>query len=73
MKRLRELLEKAAHAKGLRRFAAIFETLDGIVFGSRELTAGAPHLVDNIEIKRFMTVAIIALPPSAVSAVIFWG
>ena len=73
MKGLKTLLHKAAEAKLLKPFAAVFETVEGIVFGPTEITAGAPHVVDHIEIKRYMSIAIIALLPSAASAVIFFG
>ena len=73
MRKLRLLLDKAARVPSLRRFATVFETLEGIVFGPGEVTVGGPHVVDNIEIKRFMSLAIIGLLPSAAAAVIFWG
>ena len=73
MKKPQELLHAAAKMKLFKPFAAVFETLDGIIFGPTEITAGAPHVVDNIEIKRYMTIAIIALLPSTVSAVVFFG
>jgi Na+-transporting NADH:ubiquinone oxidoreductase subunit NqrB len=73
MKKMQELLHAAAKTKLLKPFAAVFETLDGIVFGPTEITAGAPHVVDNIEIKRYMSMAIIALLPSTVAAVVFFG
>lgn len=73
MKKPRELLHAAAEMKIFKPFATVFETLDGIIFGPTEITAGAPHIVDNIEIKRYMSFAIIALLPSTVSAVLFFG
>ncbi len=81
MKKLQESLQQALHSllhaapknKLLKPFAAIFETLEGIIFGPTEVTAGAPHVVDNIEIKRYMSVVIIALLPSTVSAVVLFG
>ncbi len=73
MNRIQSLLHRLAETKPMRPFAAVFETLDGIIFGPREVTAGPPHVVDNIEIKRYMSVAIIALLPSTVSAILFWG
>ena len=73
MKALRSLLQNLAHLKPLRRFSTVFETLEGIVFGPKEVTPGPPHVVDNIEIKRYMSVAIIALIPSTIAAVIFFG
>jgi Na+-transporting NADH:ubiquinone oxidoreductase subunit B/electron transport complex protein RnfD len=77
MKKLQELihtaLRTAPETKLLKPFGAVFETLEGIIFGPTEITAGAPHVVDNIEIKRYMTVAIIALLPSTISAVVYFG
>ncbi|NOY08372.1 MAG: RnfABCDGE type electron transport complex subunit D [Spirochaetes bacterium] len=54
------------------RFKTIISTLEGIVFGTSEITAGAPHFVDNMDIKRYMSIAIIALIPSAAAAVYFF-
>ena len=73
MNGLRGSLHKLAQKKVFRPFAALFETLDGIVFGPTEVTLGAPHVVDHIEIKRYMSFAIIALLPSTIAAVIFFG
>ena len=73
MNALRDLLHKLARTKAFRPFATVFETLDGIVFGPTEVTVGAPHVVDNIEIKRYMSFAIIALLPSTVAAIVFFG
>ncbi len=73
MKKMQELLHAVAKTKLLSPFAAVFETLDGIIFGPTKITAGAPHVVDNIEIKRYMTMAIIGLLPSTAAAVVFFG
>jgi RnfABCDGE-type electron transport complex D subunit len=73
MKKMQELLHAAAKTKLFSPFAAVFETLDGIIFGPTEITAGAPHVVDNIEIKRYMTMAIIGLLPCTAAAVVFFG
>jgi RnfABCDGE-type electron transport complex D subunit len=73
MKGLKTLLHSAAETRLFKPFAAVFETLDGIIFGPTEITAGAPHVVDHIEIKRYMSIAILALLPSTAAAVIFFG
>jgi Na+-transporting NADH:ubiquinone oxidoreductase subunit B/electron transport complex protein RnfD len=77
MNKLKELLHSALRSapetKLLKPFGAVFETLEGIIFGPTEITAGAPHVVDNIEIKRYMTMVIIALLPSTVSAIVLFG
>jgi Na+-transporting NADH:ubiquinone oxidoreductase subunit B/electron transport complex protein RnfD len=67
------IFQRLEQVRPLRRFAVIFKTLDGILFGTREATVGAPHVRDNMEIKRFMTAAILALGPSTAAAIWFWG
>jgi len=67
------IFERLARSRALRPIAGIFRTLDGIVFGARERTPGAPHLLDHIEIKRYMTTVILALLPTTVAAVVFYG
>ncbi len=72
MKNLKERYEKLYKIKSLMRFKTIISTLEGIIFGTSEITAGAPHFVDNMDIKRYMSIAIIALIPSAAAAVYFF-
>ena len=67
------LFERLGAVKPLRRFTVVFNTLDGILFGTRALTPGAPHILDHIEIKRYMSLVIVALLPSTVSAIVFFG
>lgn len=65
--------ERLGAVKPLRRFAVIFNTLNGILFGTRTITAGAPHILDHIELKRYMTFVIVALLPSTVAAIVYFG
>jgi len=67
------LLHQMGEVKALRKFRTIFETMEGIIFGTREVTPGAPHITDNIEIKRYMSFAIIGLLPATAAAVYFYG
>lgn len=73
MRKLQKLLHIVADVKIFSPFKAIFETIDGIVFGTPHVTPGAPHFVDHIEIKRFMSFAILALLPTTVASVYFFG
>lgn len=73
MKALKHVLERLAKTRYLRRFRTIFETAEGIVFGTEEVTPGAPHIRDNIEIKRYMLFVLLALLPAAIASVIFFG
>ena len=67
------LLHQMGEVKALRKFRTIFETMEGIIFGTREVTLGAPHITDHIEIKRYMSFAIIGLLPATAAAVYFYG
>ena len=73
MKFVKTMLTNLSKKKQLRRFKTIFETMDGIIFGAQEVTVGAPHIKDNIEIKRYMSFVIIALLPTAVASIVFYG
>lgn len=73
LQKLRTQLHGLREVESLQYFEGIFETIEGIVFGVREVTPGAPHFLDHIEIKRYMAMAIISLIPSALAAVLFFG
>jgi len=73
MKTLRSLFDALAKSRLLRPFKPVIQTIGGIVCGSRETTAEAPHIRDHIEIKRYMSAVILAMAPAAVAAVVFYG
>jgi Na+-transporting NADH:ubiquinone oxidoreductase subunit B/electron transport complex protein RnfD len=73
MKGLKLKYDQLVKIKFLKRFETLTQTIEGILFGVSKVTPGAPHFLDNIEIKRFMTVAIIGLVPSAAAAIYFFG
>ncbi len=67
------MFERLGAVKPMRRVGAIFKALDGIVYGTRKVTTGAPHILDHIEIKRYMAIVIVALLPSTVAAIVYFG
>lgn len=69
---LRTKLQRLSEGKVLGPFHIVFETLEGIIFGTREVTAAAPHFLDHIEIKRYMGIVIFAMAPSALAAIYFF-
>jgi Na+-transporting NADH:ubiquinone oxidoreductase subunit B/electron transport complex protein RnfD len=73
MKVVKPLFEGLKKNRLLRPVKPIIETLEGIVLGSPETTVGAPHFVDHIEIKRYMSTVILALIPTTAAAVVFFG
>jgi Na+-transporting NADH:ubiquinone oxidoreductase subunit B/electron transport complex protein RnfD len=73
MKIVKNLFEGLKKNRVLRPVKPIVETLEGIVLGSPESTGGAPHFLDHIEIKRYMSTVILAMIPTTVAAVVFFG
>lgn len=58
--------------KFLSRFKGIITATDEFFFGTDKVTA-IPHIVDNIDIKRFMSFVIIGLMPATIASVCIWG
>ena len=58
------------------RFASLkplFEAIEFIFLLPADRTANAPHVRDPMDLKRYMTIVIVALMPSIISAVYFFG
>ena len=70
---LKGTYDRIVRIRLLKNFEIITNTIGGILFGPSKVTPGAPHILDSIEIKRFMSAAIIALTPSTAAAIYFWG
>lgn len=66
---LNGLIEKNRY---LAKLAPLFVATDEFFFGTDKVT-GLPHIVDRIDIKRFMSLVIVALLPVTLAAVYFWG
>lgn len=73
MSRARAVFKKLQEMKILKPMSTILETLEGIVAGTEEVTPGAPFVREHLEIKRYMSVAILALLPTFVASVIYFG
>ena len=73
MSRTRSIFKKLKGLKLLRPMLPILTTLEGILAGTEVVTLEAPHIREHLEIKRYMTAAIIGLMPTLVAAVIFFG
>ncbi|MBN2272099.1 MAG: RnfABCDGE type electron transport complex subunit D [Sedimentisphaerales bacterium] len=57
----------------LRTFKPIFEALEHFLFSPSTRTLGAPHVRDPMDLKRFMSMAIISVVPCAFAALYFFG
>lgn len=58
--------------KFLYKFKPILNATDDFFFGTDKLTT-LPHIVDYMDIKRFMTLVIVGLLPAALAAIYLWG
>lgn len=76
MKLIRNILDNLSNTiqknKSLNKFRPVFNALDEFFFGTDKLTR-LPHIVDYIDIKRFMSFVIAALLPAVLASVYFWG
>lgn len=61
-----------AKNKALGKLKPVLNAVDGFFFGTPRLTA-IPHIVDHLDIKRFMSFVIIALIPAVLGAIYAWG
>ncbi|MFC1526819.1 NADH:ubiquinone reductase (Na(+)-transporting) subunit B [Candidatus Latescibacterota bacterium] len=66
MKLLRELLDKAepSFKEGkLKPLFPVYEALDTFLYTPGKVTTGAPHVRDGLDLKRLMTIVVVALVP----------
>lgn len=72
IKRLREMLDRVApwfdEGGRLVRFHPVYEAVDTILFSPGSVTRTAPHVRDGIDLKRMMTIVVVALVPCMVMA-----
>ena len=58
--------------KYLKTFKPVLNAMDEFFFGTDKVTT-LPHIVDNMDIKRLMSLVIIALLPVTIASIYFWG
>jgi Na(+)-translocating NADH:ubiquinone oxidoreductase B subunit len=77
VKPLLKLLEKARplfdNGGRFRTFKPVFDALENFFYGPATTTTAAPHIRDPLDIKRLMSVVIVALIPCLLSAFYFFG
>jgi len=77
IKLLRKLIDFAYKVvKGNKVFAPFkpaLDALDGFFFGTKEVTPGAPHIRDSIDLKRYMITVLIAVLPCVATGIYFYG
>lgn len=71
-KTIDNLQAAVANNKYLAKFKPVLNALDEFFFGTDKVTT-LPHIVDYIDIKRFMSFVVIALIPAVIASLYFWG
>ncbi|MBI4974835.1 MAG: RnfABCDGE type electron transport complex subunit D [Candidatus Omnitrophica bacterium] len=66
---LYELMERNKYLKALK---PVLNATDEFFFGTDKVTR-LPHILDYMDMKRFMSFVVIALMPAVIGAVYFWG
>jgi len=73
MKPVRMLIDKLYGVRLLNKLKPVLDALDAALFGTAETTKEGPHILDHLDIKRYMSFVIIALVPTALASVVFFG
>ena len=59
--------------RSLRKFYPVFEAIDEFFFGTSKVSKSSPHIRDGLDVKRYMSLVIIALVPATIAGVYFYG
>ena len=73
MKAVRSLIDGLYKVPGLNKVKPLLDAMDAGIFGTDEITSGTPHILDNIDIKRYMILVIFALLPAVAAAFLSFG
>lgn len=73
MKLVRLLIDRLYNIRALNKLKPLIDAVDAAMFGPAETTEGGPHIVDNVDIKRYMSYVIVALLPATLASIYFYG
>lgn len=77
MKQLHRLFDKLRpnfeEGGKLNTFVAVFEALENFFFAPSQVTVGAPHVRDPLDLKRYMSMVIVGLVPAIIAGLYFYG
>lgn len=73
MKIVRIMLDALYKVKILKPFKPVIDAADAAFFGTDKTTSEAPHIADSIDVKKYMLCVLIALAPSTVASIYFFG
>jgi RnfABCDGE-type electron transport complex D subunit len=76
MKIIRNILDnlnqRVEKGKALKKFKPVMKAADDFFFGTDKV-ASLPHISDHLDLKRYMSLVIVALLPVTLAAIYFWG
>lgn len=73
MKLVRSIFEKLHGMRALDKIRPVVDAADAGAFGTGEITEGTPHILDCVDIKRYMSLVIVALIPATLVSILFYG
>ncbi len=73
MSRLNKILDNLQEKESLGAIRPLAGAVNSFLFGSGKVTSSAPHIVDSMDTRRYMTMIFLALVPLALAAIYFYG
>jgi len=73
MKLVKSIFEKLHGMRSLDKIRPVIDAADNGAFGTGEITEGNPHILDCVDIKRYMSLVIIAMIPATLASILFYG
>lgn len=73
MNGLRSFFDNLKENESLQPVKPVINAMAAIFCGSDEVTSSAPHIMDNNDLKRYMSMVILALLPSTFASIYFYG
>ncbi|MCK5380915.1 MAG: RnfABCDGE type electron transport complex subunit D, partial [Candidatus Latescibacteria bacterium] len=72
-KLIRSTMDRLYAVRRLSPLKPVLNAADAALFGTDETTGDRPHIADSIDLKRYMLAVIIALLPSTLASIYFFG
>ncbi|MFH1006133.1 MAG: RnfABCDGE type electron transport complex subunit D [Candidatus Latescibacterota bacterium] len=72
-KLIRSAMDRLCAVRLLSPFKPVLNAADAALFGTDETTEDRPHILDSIDLKRYMFAVVIALLPSTLASIYFFG
>ena len=67
------ILDKLQEVPALKKMKPLFDAMDAGILGPPDVTESGPHIVDCVDIKRYMSMVILALVPATLASIWFFG